>query len=73
MQGRIDRKVEIIVVGIVTNPANTPLFIVKAFSERVDEGIKPPRMFHKFSESILTVNRAVEDLAIKPVLIAKNR
>jgi len=74
MQGGIDREIEVlIIVGIVTDPANAAFLIVKAFSERVDEGIKPPRMFHKFGESVLTVNRAVENLAVKPVLVAKNR
>jgi len=74
MQGGIDREIEVlIIVGIVANPANAALLVEKAFGERVDEGIFPPRMFQKFGESVLIVDRAVKNFTVQTVLIAKNR
>lgn len=73
VQSGINEEMKVVqLVGIITYPAHAFLFVEEQRGEGIDERIIPPGMFHEFSERELSFNRAIEDLAIKTVLIANN-
>lgn len=73
MQSGIDFEMKVVrLSGVIADPAHSFLFVEENRGEGVDERIVPPRMLHEFSESELTFDRAIEDSAVKSVLITDN-